>query len=150
MLTFWIFELIKCLGKVLSYLKNGGIGVNYCCNYGPLKLLLYFIEYRLDQLNNKHTKTTVNSTIQFFESCYQNKYVVNVWSLLAHLNTKLRRFKIFAKLNGNHLLMTNIFKLHKYQTFGLLKMYNMSKIWFANNKFSLWKSLVYDNGPSKM
>ena len=42
--------------------------------------------------------------------------------------TKWRSYKIFAKLNGNHLLMTNIFKLHKCQTFGLLKMLNMSKI----------------------
>ena len=152
MLTFWIFELIKYLGKVLSYLKNGGIGVNYCCNYGPLKLLLYFIEYRLDQLNNKHTKTTVNSTIQFFESPNQKRNMVKFVSLkfFGPSTTKWRSYKIFAKLNGNHLLMTNIFKLHKYQTFGLLKMYNMSKIWFANNKFSLWKSLVYDNGPSKM
>ena len=53
----------KYLGKGLSYLKNGGIGVNYCGNSGPLKLLLHFIEYRLDQLNNKHTKTAVNSTM---------------------------------------------------------------------------------------
>ena len=30
--------------------------------------------------------------------------------------------------------MANIFKLHEYQTFGLLKMHNTSKIWFANNK----------------
>ena len=29
--------------------------------------------------------------------------------------------KVFAKLNGDHLLMANIFKLHKYQTFGLTK-----------------------------
>ena len=26
----------------------------------------------------------------------------------------------------------------------LLKMHNMSKIWYANDKFSLWKILVYD------
>ena len=51
--------------------------------------------------------------------------------------TKWRPCKIFAKLNGNHLLMANIFKLHEYQTFGLMKMHNMCKIWFANNIFSL-------------
>ena len=33
--------------------------------------------------------------------------------------------------------MANIFKPHEYQTFGLIKMHNMSKIWFANSKFSL-------------
>ena len=32
---------------------------------------VHFIEYRLDQLNNKHMKTAVNLTIQFFESRYQ-------------------------------------------------------------------------------
>ena len=51
--------------------------------------------------------------------------------------TKWRPCKIFAKLNGNHLLMANIFKLHEYQTFGLMKMHNMCKIWFANKIFSL-------------
>ena len=42
----------------------------------------------------------------------------------------------FAKLNGNHLLIANIFKLHEYKTFDLIKMHNMSKIWFVNNKFN--------------
>ena len=52
--------------------------------------------------------------------------------------------KFFAKLRGSHLLMANIFKLHKYQTFGLMKIYNMSKIWFANSKFSLlWWNKKY-------
>ena len=32
---------------------------------------------------------------------------------------KWRPCKISAKLSGNHVLMANIFKLHKYQTFGL-------------------------------
>ena len=45
--------------------------------------------------------------------------------------------KYFAKLNGNHLLITNIFELHEYQVFGLMKMHNMSKVWFANIKFIL-------------
>ena len=47
--------------------------------------------------------------------------------------------KLFAKLNWNHLLMANIFKLQGYQTFGLMKMHNISKTWFDNNKFNLWK-----------
>ena len=128
------------MGKDLSYLKNWGIGVNYCWNYGPSKLLLHFIEYRLDQLNNKHTKIAVNLTIQFFESHYQKKCQVKVWS--GPPTKKWQRCKIFAKLNGIHLLMANIFKLHKYQTFGLMEIHNVDEIWFANNKFSLWKSLV--------
>ena len=64
--------------------------------------------------------------------------------------TKLRLFKTFAKLNGNHLLMTNIFKFHEYQTFGLMKMHNMNKIGFANNELSLLKVWFTINGPSKM
>ena len=72
------------MGKGLSYLKNGGLGVNYYRNYWPSKLLLHFIEYCLDQLNNKHTKTVVNSTIQFFENRNQKKYLAKVGSSLAH------------------------------------------------------------------
>ena len=119
------------MGKGLSYLKKWGIGVNYCWNYGPSKLLLHFIEYRLDQLNSKHTKIAVNSAIQYFEGCSQKKCLLKVWSFLVHSPQNV------GKLNGNHLLMANIFKLHKYQTFGLMKMHNMCKIWFANNIFSL-------------
>ena len=51
--------------------------------------------------------------------------------------TKRRLCKIFTKLTRNHLLMDNIFKLREYQTFGLMKMDTMCKIWFANNIFSL-------------
>ena len=40
---------------------------------------------------------------------------------------------MFAKFNGNHLLMANIFKLYEYQTLGLMKMDNMNKI--KNNIF---------------
>ena len=51
-------------------------------------------------------------------------------------------------MNGNHLLMANISELHEYQTFYLMKMHNMSKIWFANNKFEkVWSTI---NVPSKM
>ena len=51
--------------------------------------------------------------------------------------TKWRPCKIFAKLNRNHLLIANIFKLHEYQTFGSMKIHNIYKIWFANKIFSL-------------
>ena len=132
------------MGKGLSYLKKWGIGVNYCWNYGPSKLLLHFIEYRLDQLNSKHTKIAVNSTIHYFEGCSEKKCQLKVWSFLVHPPQNGGPVNFFAKLNGIHVLMTNIFKLHEYQTFGLMKIHNMCKIWFANKIFSLWKSLVYD------
>ena len=132
------------MGKDLSYLQKWGVGVNYCWNYGPSKLLLHFIEYRLDQLNSKHTKIAVNSAIQYFEGCSQKKCLLKVWSFLVHPPQNSGPVNFFAKLNGIHVLMTNIFKLHEYQTFGLMKMHNMCKIWFANKIFSLWKSLVYD------
>ena len=134
------FKRIKYLGKRLLYLKKWGILVNYCWNYGSSKLLLHFIEYRLDQLNSKHTKIAVNSAIQYFEGCSQKKCLLKVWSFLVHPPP----CKIFTKLNRNHLLIANIFKLHEYQTFGLMKNHNMCKIWFTNKIFSLWKILVYD------
>ena len=129
------FRWIKYLGKGLSYLENWGIGVNYGWNYGPSKLLLHFIEYCLDQLNSQHTKIVVNSIMQYFEGHSQN---------LTFFGPPTTKWKLFAKLNGNHFLMVNIFKIHEYQTIGLMKMHNISKIWFVNIKFSLYKSLVYD------
>ena len=38
--------------------------------------------------------------------------------------------------------MANIFKLHECQTFGLMKMHNISKIWFGDNKFNLGLSVA--------
>ena len=137
----WNFQWIKYLGKGLSYLKTRGIGVDYCWNYGLSKLLLHFTEYRLDQLNSKRKKTAISSTIQYFESCSQKKCLLKVFW---YIHYKWRPCKMFAKLNGNHLLMASILKLHKYQTFSLMKMHNMCKIGFANNMFSSWKCLVYD------
>ena len=67
-------------------------------------MLLYFSEYCLYQLNNKYTKIAVNSTIQFFETCNQKKYIIKVWSFLTHPP----QYDDPVKLNGNHLLMANI------------------------------------------
>ena len=81
--------------------------------------------------------------MQFFESRYQKKHLGKSLNFFALPTTKWLSCKIFERLNGNHLLTANIIKLHKYQTFGLLKMHNMSKIWFTNNKFSLCKDIKY-------
>ena len=143
MLAFWIFNYPIIWTIILSYLKKWGIGVNYCWNYGPSKLLLHFIEYRLDQLNNKNTKTIVNMNTFFWKPPSKEISGRNL-KVFGPPTTKWRHCKNFAKFKENHLLMANIFKLHKYQTFGLLQMHNMSKTWFANDKFSLWKSLAYD------
>ena len=39
----------------------------------------------------------------------------------------MRVFKFFAKLSGNHILMTNFYEFRKYQTFGLVELHNLSK-----------------------
>ena len=104
-------------------MKNWGIGVNYCWNYGPSKLLLHFIEYRPDQLNKKLTKIVVNSTMHYCEGSSQKKCLLKVWSF----GLTTTKCKMFAKLNRNHLLMTNIFKLHEYHIFGLMKMQFVKK-----------------------
>ena len=36
---------------------------------------LLFIEYRLDQLNNKHTRVAANLTIQYFEGRSQKQNI---------------------------------------------------------------------------
>ena len=125
------------MGKVLSYLKNLGIRVNYCWNYRPSKLQLQFIEYRLDQLNNKAHKNSSKLGNTVFWRLFSKQMSAKSLKLFGPPTTKWRPCKVFAKLNENHLLMANIFKLHEYQTFGLMKMHNMCKIWFANNIFSL-------------
>ena len=56
--------------------------------YGWCKLLHHFIEYCLDQLNNKHLKTAVNLIIQFFEIRYQKNYLVKVRSLFGPPSAK--------------------------------------------------------------
>ena len=63
--------------------------------------------------------------------------------------TKWWAYKIIAKLTGDRLLMANIFKLHEYQPFGLIKMHNMSKVWFANRKFNLlkWNEKCFHDFP---
>ena len=60
-----------------------GMGVNYCWSYGLSKLLLHFVEYRLDQLNSKHIKIAVNSAIQYLD-CSQKKCLLKVWRFLVH------------------------------------------------------------------
>ena len=113
------------------------MGVYYCWNYGPSKLLLHFIEYRLDQLNNKYTKIAVNLAIQYFEGRSQKKCLLKIWSFLVHPPQNSGPVKLLQNWTETIFLMANIFKLHEYQTFGLIKMHNMSKIWFTNDKFNL-------------
>ena len=93
----WNFWWIKYLGKGLLYLKNWVTGINYCWNYRPSKLLLHFIEYRLDQHNSKHTKTAVNSAIQYFDGCSQKKCLLKVWRF-GPPTTKWRPCKIFCEI----------------------------------------------------
>ena len=54
----WHFEFLmnQIYGPKFISLKKKGIEVSYCSNYELSKLLLNLIEYRLDQLNNKHTR----------------------------------------------------------------------------------------------
>ena len=105
----WHSDLLmnQIFGQRFSHFKNGGKGVNYWWNYGLSKLQIHFFEHRLDQLNNKHTKTAA---------------------------VKWRPYNISSKLNEHYLLMANIFKLYKY-IFSFLEIGNTSKIWFANYKF---------------
>ena len=83
----WHFEFImnQIFRQKFIIFENLSIGVNYCWNYGLSKLLLHFIEYRLDQLNNKDMKIAVNSSIQYFEGRCQKKCLLKVCGFLVHL-----------------------------------------------------------------
>ena len=125
------FQWIKYLGKGLSYLKNWGIGVCYCWNYWPSKLLLHWMLLRSTQKQALENSMKLDNALFWRplskEMCAES---------LQFSTTEWWPCNFFAKLNGNHLLIANIFKLHEYQTFDLIKMHNMSKIWFVNNKFN--------------
>ena len=125
------------MGKGLSYLKNGGIGVNYCYNYGPSKLLLHFIEYCRDYFKSKHAKTAVNSTNTIFWKPLLKEISGKSLEFFELPTTKWRPCKFFAKLNGNHLLMANIFKLHIWAKFDLSIINSAcEKVWFTINGLS--------------
>ena len=125
------FQWIKYLGKGLSYLKNWGIGVCYCWNYWPSKLLLHWMLLRSTQKQALENSMKLGNALFWRplskEMCAES---------LQFSTTEWWPCNFLAKLNGNHLLIANIFKLHEYQTFDLIKMHNMSKIWFVNNKFN--------------
>ena len=76
----WHFDFLinQIFWEVFIIFKNWGIGVKYCWNYEPSKLLLHFIKYRLHQLNNKHIEIAVRyKKIQFFaKSYFEKKYLV--------------------------------------------------------------------------
>ena len=118
----WNFWWIKYLGKGLSYLKKWGVVVNYCWNYGPSKLLLHFIECRLDQPNSKYTKTAVKLDNTIFWRPVSRKMSAKSLKCFGPPTTKWRPRKIFAKLNRSYLLMTKYF-----QTSRILD------IWFNEN-----------------
>ena len=113
----WKYQWNKNLGKVLSYLKKWGVVVNYCWNYGPSKLLLHFIEYRLDQLNSKHTKIAVNSAIQYFEGCSWKKCLLKVWRFLVHPPRNGGPVKFLRNRPKTIFLMVAIFKLSRISGF---------------------------------
>ena len=118
----WNFKWIKYLGKGLSYLKKWGIGVKYCWSYGPSNLLLDFSEYRLDQLNSKHTKIAVNSAIQYclFSKGYSQKEI------------SLKSLKLFGPCTTKRRLCGQYFQTSLISDIWFNEIHNMCKIWFAN------------------
>ena len=83
----WHLEFLmnQIFGQRFIILKKyKGSRVNYCWNYRQSKLLLHFIEYRLDHLNSKYTKIAVNSAIHYFEGCCQKDCLLRVRSSLVN------------------------------------------------------------------
>ena len=69
---------------------------------------------------------------------------MKVSSSLTHPPQNHGSFNFFAKLNGNHILIVNFPKIHKYQTFGLIELHNLTKGQLANRIFKLRESRVYN------
>ena len=121
------FLSVKYFSKSLLFLRIWHIRVNYCWSYGPSNLLFRFFRYRLGHLDKRHTKIAENSTIYFFWKLAPKQVFLESFKFFDPPTTKWRSFKFFTKLNGNHILMANFSKPCKYQTFGLIELYNLSK-----------------------
>ena len=121
------FLSVKYFGKGLLFLKIWHIRVNYCWSYGPSNLLFRFFRYRLGHLDKRQTKIAENSTIYFFWKLAPKQVFLESFKFFDQPTTKWWSLKRFAKLNGNHNLMVNFSKLRKYQKFGLIELYNLSK-----------------------
>ena len=121
------FPSIKYFGKGLLFLKIWNMRVNYCWNYRPSNLLFRFFRYHWDHLNNKQTKIAENSTIHFFWKLTLKQVLGESFKFFDPPTTKWWFFKFFAKLNRNDTLMVKFSKLRKYQTFGLIELYNFEQ-----------------------
>ena len=128
---FIIFEKVRCRGQLLLKLRAVEVTT-----------LFHWISSRSawDQAHKNSSK--LDNTV--FWRLLSKKMSPKSLKVFGPPTTKWRPCKTFAKLNHNHLLIDNIFKLHEYKTFGSMKLHIMCKIWFPNNIFSLWKNLVYD------
>ena len=123
----------QIFGKGLSYLKNGGIGVSYCWNYGPSKLLLHFIEktilcentntffsknhWKLGKMNVRFWKNILDKGKVTFDSfrnfvCVSNYVHVKsfAWKRGCPISSKLQTSRIWPRQFRKAL--TELYKLH--------------------------------------
>ena len=120
------------MGKVLSHLKNRGIGVNYCWIYRPSKLQLYFIESHLGQLKQVHENSSKLDRTIFWKPL-SKELSGKVLKFFALPTLKWRSCKVSVNFNWNYVFMANIFKLRKYQTFGLFM-----ELYMVYWKYIIW------------
>ena len=128
---FVISDKVRCSGQLLLKLRAVEVTTSF-----------HWISSRSTYYQAHKSSSKLNNTV--FWMLLLKEMTTKSLIVFGPLTTKWRPCKIFAKLNGNHLLMANIFNLRKYKTFGLMKMHNMCKIWFGNKIFSLCNSLIYD------
>ena len=139
------FLSVKYFGKGLLFPKFWLIRVNYCWSYGPSNLLFRFFHFRLGYLYNRQTKIEENSTIYFWKLTPKQRCGKSL-KFFDPPTTKWRSFKFFAKLNGNHILMTNLSKLAVNYSVSCVQLlgrrtYNfwnsdfLTLVWQLSNKF---------------
>ena len=116
--------------------------VNHCWNYGPSNLLFRFFRYRLSHLTNRQTdKNSRKLDNTFFWKLTPKQLLGESFKFFDPPTTKWYTFKLFAKLNGNHIVMANFSKFYNYQTFGLIVLHNLSKGQLGDRILKLWKWL---------
>ena len=126
------------MSKGLPYLKKWGIGVNYCWSCWSPKLLLHFIEYRLNQLNRKHMKIAVNSAKRYFEGCCQKKCLLKVWSCLVYPSQKGVPVKFIICAKSDLPIKYSVFEKVWLTINGQSKMFLLSHKYFWSTHFWKW------------
>ena len=119
------FLSVKYFGKGLFFSENLTYKSHLLLKLRAVELAASFLLLRSSwQQTDENSRKLSN---KFFWKLTPKQVFVESLEFFDPPTTKWRFFKFFRKLNGNHILMANCSKLHKYQKFVLIELHNLSK-----------------------